>query len=73
MRRITLDRFDQIRDQVVAPFQLNIDLGPGVVHPVPQFDQAVVDANDRQHQDDDHHTGNHITHISPSVRLVPSL
>jgi len=52
---VALDRLHQVRDQVVAPLELDVDLRPGVVDPVPQPDQAVVaEDEDEDEEDDDH-------------------
>ena len=50
VRGVALDRLHQVRDQVVAPLELDVDLRPGVLHLVAQADEPVVDAdrgNDR--------------------------
>ena len=38
----TLDGLDQVGDQVVAPLELDVDLGVGVLVLIPADDQAVV-------------------------------
>src|SRR4051812_7399805 len=38
---VALDGLDQVRDEVVAPLELHVDLRPGVLHLVPQLDEAV--------------------------------
>ncbi len=40
-----LDRFHQVGDEVVAAFQLDVDLAPGIVHFHAVTDQLVVDRN----------------------------
>ena len=42
MRGVAFDGFDQIGDKVIAPFQLNVDVGPGLVGTIVGRDQAVV-------------------------------
>ena len=60
---VALDRLDQIRDEVVAALELDVDLRPGVLDPVPQLDQTVVGGQhvqaDEDHEDDenDHERG----------------
>ena len=45
MGGITLHRVDKIGDQVVAPLELNVNLGPGFFGPIATADQA-VEGND---------------------------
>ena len=51
---VSLDRLDQVRDQVVALLELNVDVGKGLADPLPHGDELVVDHDDPQHDDDDH-------------------
>ena len=52
---VGLGRFDQVRDQVVAPLQLHVDLRERVLEAVPQADQLVVDTDEvAQHQHGHH-------------------
>ena len=54
MLQITFGSLDQIRDEVVAPFQLNINLRVGVLVAIAQCDQRVVSADDEhEHEDPD--------------------
>src|SRR5688572_13077965 len=52
---VALDDFHQVRDQVVAPLELHVDLRERILVPVAQRDQAVVDADgpDGEPDDDD--------------------
>jgi hypothetical protein len=52
---VPFDDFDQIRDQVVASFQLHVDLGESVFEFVLRGDKAVVtpDEVQREQQNDD--------------------
>jgi len=50
---VALDGVDEIRDQVVPPLQLDLDLGEGLVDPEALLDQAVVDPDHDDDQDDD--------------------
>jgi len=43
---VTLGDLDQIGDQIVAAFELHVDLGEGVLEPVAELDEAVVDSGD---------------------------
>ena len=60
---VALHGLDQVRDQVDAPLQLHVDLGPRVVDAVARPDEAVVgddevdaqDHEDREHDDEDDH------------------
>jgi hypothetical protein len=47
VRHVTLRDLDQVRDQVVAAGELDVDLREGVLVRIARGDQAVVDA-DRQ-------------------------
>ncbi len=48
-----LDRIDEIGNEVVAALQLDIDLRPGIAHFLPAGNEAVIDADDDEHRDDD--------------------
>ena len=50
MLHVALDGLDQVGDQVVPPLQLHVDLGEGVLVPVPGDDQPVVDAHDPERE-----------------------
>jgi len=53
---VPLDALDEVGDQVVTPLELDVDLREGVLEPVAQPDQAVVDPRDpggEQDQDGD--------------------
>jgi len=49
---VALDGFDEVRDQVVAPRELHIDLGECVLYPVSLVDQPVVNADPPEHNRD---------------------
>jgi hypothetical protein len=49
VRGVALHRLDQVRDQVIAALQLDVDLRPRVLDAVAQGDEPVVE----QHQRDD--------------------
>ncbi len=53
MGGVALHRLHQIGDQVVALLQLHVDVGEGLVGPLPEAHQAVVDAGHDQPGDDD--------------------
>jgi hypothetical protein len=53
VRGVALDGLDQVRDQVVALLELNIDVGEGLVRALAQRNKAVVDRNDPDHEQDD--------------------
>ena len=50
VRGVALDRLDEVRDQVVAAAELDVDLRPGVLGAVAQPDEPVVhhDEHDQQ-------------------------
>jgi hypothetical protein len=48
MLEITFGGLDEVRDQIVAPFELNINLRVGVLVTIAQRDQRVVSA-DNEH------------------------
>ena len=69
---VALDRLNQIRNQVVAPLQLNVNLRPGVLHLVPAPHEAIVEPHDgdkqkRQYAEND--INPHLT--SPRSRPPP--
>src|SRR5262245_45310100 len=43
---VALDGFDQVRNQLVAAFELHVDLGEGVLEAVPGDHQPVVDVHE---------------------------
>src|SRR5581483_10869727 len=51
--RVALDRLDQVRDEVVPPPELGVDVRPRVVDELAARDEAVV--GHHGHQGDDHH------------------
>ena len=53
MGGIALYRLDQVGDQVVALLELHVDVGEGLVDPLPHGDQAVVDHDRPDHEHDD--------------------
>src|SRR6266446_6902432 len=54
MLKIAFGSLDQIRDEVVAPFELNINLRVGVLVAIAQCDQRIVSAdNEHKHEDPD--------------------
>jgi hypothetical protein len=53
VRGVALDRLDQVRDQVVAPLELDVDLRPRRLHLVALADQLVVGRDRPDSQDDE--------------------
>ena len=54
MLEIAFGGFDQIRDEVVAPFKLHINLRVGVLVAIAQCDERIVSAdNEHEHEDPD--------------------
>jgi len=49
--QIPLRRVDEVGDQVVPTLELNVDLGPGVLHAVLQADEAVVGADEPEEEE----------------------
>ena len=47
---VAFDGLDQIRDEVVAPGELNVDLGEGVPYAVALVDETVVYADGPENQ-----------------------
>ena len=47
VRGISLDRFDQVGDQVVAALELNVNIRPGVVTLHAQPNESVVENHDQ--------------------------
>src|SRR5664279_1678670 len=52
MGGIALHRLHQIGDQVVALLELHVDVGEGLVGPLPHSDEAVVDTDGPDHDYD---------------------
>src|SRR5690606_30503965 len=60
MGSIAFDGFDQVGDQVVALFELDVDVGEGLVDALPHGNQAVVDRDcpyNEQYDDADDNPG----------------
>ena len=52
---VALDRLHEVRDQVVAAPELDVDLRPGVLRSVPQPDEPVVDDHaGERHEHEEH-------------------
>jgi hypothetical protein len=51
---IALHRLDQVGNEVVALFRLHVDVGEGLVDPLPHGNEPVIDHDDPQHEQDDH-------------------
>jgi hypothetical protein len=49
---VALGGFDKIGDEVVSAFELDVNLGPGVVDLITEANQGVVDANHKENQQD---------------------
>src|SRR6185503_12574135 len=66
---VALDRLDEVRDQVVPPLELDLDLRPRVVDAVPEADEPVVERDQRDHEErDDHDDHDHGDHEPPPYR-----
>jgi hypothetical protein len=51
---IPFDRLDEIRDQIVAPFKLDVNLGPGAVHAdLDRYQLIVIRKKPHQRYDDE--------------------
>src|SRR5208337_4585270 len=66
---ITLHGFDEIRDEIVAAFELHIDVRPGVIASDLQPDQAVVHRDAEDHQENEDAQNNKTHHWSTSFRM----
>src|SRR5207302_899398 len=44
MLHITLGGFDQVGNQVVAPFELHVDLGERIFETIAEGDESIIDA-----------------------------
>ncbi|MFM1945530.1 MAG: hypothetical protein RI897_4512 [Verrucomicrobiota bacterium] len=51
--QVTFGGFDEVGDEVVAAFELDVDLGVGVFESVPEADEAVIDGDDDDGGDHD--------------------
>ena len=64
---VALDRLDEVRDQVVALAELDVDLGPRVLGAVPQPDELVEHRDDDEQQhDDDRDDDDCDPHLAPN-------
>ena len=50
---VALDRFHQVRNQVVTALELYIYLAPGILYPLPETDQTVLDPDQGKDQNRD--------------------
>src|SRR4029453_1848564 len=50
---VALDRVHEVRDEVVAALELDLDLGQRLVDAIPLLDQAVVQPDHEDHDQDD--------------------
>ena len=67
---VALDRVHEVRDEVVATLELDLDLGEGFVDPEPPLNEAVVDPDhedDDQDDDDDEDDQSEIVHCPPPL------
>src|SRR2546423_15579031 len=55
MCRVALDRFDEVRDEVMSPLELDVDVRPGLLHTLAERDEPVVgrDEEEGDHPNDD--------------------
>jgi hypothetical protein len=73
---IPLDGLHEVADEVVPPFELDVDLGPGLLDEVAELDEAVVGAEEPEDepQDDDAEDDERDGHARlPCCRCVPIL
>ena len=54
MLHVTLDRFDQVWNQVISTGKLHIDLCERILHSIAQVHQFVVNANYERNQNADY-------------------
>ena len=54
VRGVALHRLDQVRDEVVPPPELDVDVRPARLGLVPQPDEAVVRVDEEEEEQDDH-------------------
>jgi hypothetical protein len=50
---VALHGLDQVRDQIVALFELHVDIGEGLADPLTERDQTVIRTEREQNEDDD--------------------
>jgi hypothetical protein len=75
VRGVALDGLDEIRDEVPASLQLDVDVGPGFLHALTQRDEPVVHGDEEEredHEDDDEHDGDFQLRPSPASRCACS-
>jgi len=53
MGRVPLHGLDQVGDEVVAPLELGVDVGPRLIRADAQADQGVVETDGDQDDQDD--------------------
>src|SRR5947207_1726693 len=69
--RVALDRLDEVRHEVGAPLELDVDVRPRLVRPLAQPDELVVAADDQEDEPGDYEEKNHAAdgHPRPSLAL----
>jgi hypothetical protein len=48
MLHIALGGLDQVRDEIITPLQLDIDLGEGILKTIAEDNESVIDTDDPQ-------------------------
>src|SRR5439155_1767392 len=71
VRREGLDRLDEVRHEVGAPLELDVDVRPRLVRPLAQPDELVVAADDQEDEPGDYEEKHHAAdgHPRPSLAL----
>ena len=67
---VTLDRFDQIYNQVAAALELRVDVLPSVIDAIAQRNEVIVDANYRADDSDDNDDANDDRNHECSVSVM---
>jgi hypothetical protein len=73
---VALSGFDKVGNQIVAAFQLDVDLRPGIINLIAKANQSIVDANHREdEQNKDYNDNNRYPHSSSprKMKVVPVL
>jgi len=69
VRRVALDRLDEVRDQIVPAFELHLDLRPRGVDAIAQANEAVVHHDEHDGDQDNDRDDDPYSHVvSPVVQ-----
>jgi hypothetical protein len=64
--RVAFHRLDQVRNQIIPPLQLHIDLSPRLIDPISILDEPVVHRKIDEYEHDNRYNRNNPPHVGTS-------